>query len=154
MNRSTAAPLPLKRNRSARVQGLIAGLVVFALLILADQLPIHYGLNASQRILDDICGGAIAGLLVFFYERGRSRYVTQQLQTIALMNHHVRNALQVIAYSSHVPPDEKQILRMKDAVKRIEWALREVLPGQVLDFDKDWKQPPDAERPDGLSASA
>jgi len=45
------------------------------------------------------------------------------------MNHHIRNALQVIQYgltgNSALPPEH-----MKEAVKRIEWALREVLPDE------------------------
>ena len=43
------------------------------------------------------------------------------------MNHHVRNALQVIAYSDN---STEQPSVVQDAVRRIEWALREVLPGE------------------------
>jgi hypothetical protein len=133
---------------------VIAGLAVSGLLFVADQLSVHYGLRGSQRVADDILGGLIAGLLVFWYEHARSRYVMERLKTIALMNHHVRNALQVIALSTHMPPDAEQIARMKDAVERIEWALREVLPGQVLDFDQHRKAPANAEPPGRFSASA
>lgn len=154
MDRRVRASLAIKRSRSPRVQGVIAGLLVCSLLILADHLSMHYGIKESQRILDDIFGGAIAGLLVFWHERARSQYVTERLRTIALMNHYVRNALQVISYSAHMPADAEQITRMKDAVSRIEWALREVLPGQVVDFERDRKKPSDMKGPGGFSASA
>jgi hypothetical protein len=43
------------------------------------------------------------------------------------MNHHIRNALQVIVYPS--PSAEEAAQRIGDAIARIDWALREVLPG-------------------------
>jgi hypothetical protein len=46
------------------------------------------------------------------------------------MNHHVRNALQTIAYSPYTE-QEKQIRMIAESVSRIEWALREVLPGRT-----------------------
>jgi hypothetical protein len=46
------------------------------------------------------------------------------------MNHHVRNALQAISY---VPYTEqaKQILLIQQSVNRIQWALQEILPGDL-----------------------
>lgn len=120
------------------VIALLAGFAVFALLVIADQVSMHYGLEESQRVLDDLCGGLVAAFLVFRYERFRLRQLTQQLQTIAAMNHHVRNALQVVMYSASVP-DEEQLNRIRSAVQRIEWALQEVLPGYALDLDTDWQ---------------
>jgi hypothetical protein len=49
------------------------------------------------------------------------------------MNHHVRNALQVIVDSVYVHGHAQQIEEIADSVKRINWALREILPGNVLD---------------------
>ena len=139
--------------RSPVTPAVIFGLTVFVLLILTDQVSIHFGLKESQRIADDTCGGIIAGLVVFWFERARSRSLRERWQIIALMNHHVRNALQVIAYSANVPPDPQKISQIQDAVSRIEWALREVLPGEVVDFDKHWRQT-SANAPDGSSKGA
>ncbi|MGA2990946.1 MAG: hypothetical protein ABSD88_10785 [Candidatus Korobacteraceae bacterium] len=129
-----------KRIHRPRAYALIAGLVVCIMLILADRISLAYGLTGSERIVDDICGGAIVGLLVYWYERARARYLKSRLKTIALMNHHVRNALQVIAYSANMTPNPERISQIHDAVTRIEWALREVLPGQSMDFDKEFKR--------------
>jgi hypothetical protein len=46
------------------------------------------------------------------------------------MNHHIRNALQVITYATAADTEESVEL-IRDSVERIEWALREVLPGHV-----------------------
>ena len=53
---------------------------------------------------------------------------------IRLMNHHVRNSLQVISFAASSPQQEELGNNLRDAVERIEWALREVLPGQREDI--------------------
>ena len=53
---------------------------------------------------------------------------------IRMMNHHVRNSLQVISFATSVPQQEEVARKVRDAVERIEWALREVLPGQREDI--------------------
>ena len=115
------------------ISGVMFGSVVVIFLFLTDQLSIHYGLTESQRILDDFCGGIIAGLLIYRYERGRSKYLHERLKTIELMNHHVRNALQTIVSSAYTHGHEQQLDEIRTSVTRIEWALREILPGRVLD---------------------
>jgi hypothetical protein len=47
---------------------------------------------------------------------------------IAEMNHHVRNALQPIIYSPFLPEQTEQIRIIQEGTRRIEWALKEVLP--------------------------
>jgi len=47
------------------------------------------------------------------------------------MNHHVRNALQTISATSSSVDSTERTTMVQDAVRRIEWALREVLPGEI-----------------------
>jgi hypothetical protein len=79
--------------------------------------------------------GSIAGLLFYQYsrnERNRRELIRQRMQTIVELNHHIRNALQVIkfwgAQHQQCSLDDAQVQLMRDSVDRIEWALREVLP--------------------------
>jgi hypothetical protein len=55
-----------------------------------------------------------------------------RITTIAEMNHHIRNALQVIKILVAYPPDavqrSRQVKLINESVERVEWALREVLP--------------------------
>jgi hypothetical protein len=51
------------------------------------------------------------------------------------MNHHVRNSLQVISLAVSVPQRKELASKIQNVVERIEWALREVLPGQREDID-------------------
>jgi hypothetical protein len=52
------------------------------------------------------------------------------MKTIAELNHHIRNALQVIKFlgGQRSGLDAVQLQLINDSADRIEWALREVLP--------------------------
>ena len=47
------------------------------------------------------------------------------------MNHHIRNALQVITYATATQNQTDSVALIGSSVERIEWALREVLPGHM-----------------------
>ena len=74
--------------------------------------------------------GIVAGLAALVYEHLRQREIEKKLQTIRLMNHHVRNALQIICAVPSSPNNTEEATMFRDAVRRIEWALGEVLPGE------------------------
>jgi len=119
------------------VRAVMYGALVLLFLVLTDQLSAYYGLPESQRILDGSCGGVIAGLLIYRIERNRTKYLNEKLKTIELMNHHVRNALQVIVDSAYLHGHAQQLDVIQQSVKRIDWALREILPGHTLDEYND-----------------
>jgi light-regulated signal transduction histidine kinase (bacteriophytochrome) len=95
-------------------------------------------------MIDDALVGVVAGLLVFLYERRQRQNLIKKLEVIRLMNHHVRNSLQVVSFAASVPQREASTEQLQEAVKRIEWALREVLPGQRDDIS-DLLVPPRSE---------
>jgi hypothetical protein len=113
--------------------GIVCGFIVFVLLIFADQLPRYYGLTDSQLILDDLCGGIVVGILVYHYQYKRTKYLKEKLKTIELMNHHVRNALQIIGDSVYLGTHVRETNAIQDAMNRIAWALEEILPGGASD---------------------
>jgi hypothetical protein len=96
----------------------------------AAWLTIH-NVHGFWALIDKFVAGIAAGLMVLFYERWRQREVDKKVRTIRLMNHHVRNALQIITAASCSVDGTEQPARCQDAVRRIEWALREVLPGEI-----------------------
>jgi hypothetical protein len=118
-----------KLQRSALWKATLLFLSVAGLLIAADQVSIRYGLAGSQRIVDDLLGGLIAGSIFYFYESHRLKLLSKNLHVIDLMNHHIRNALQPLMFQCK--SDEiAQVKLVEECVHRIEWALREVLPGR------------------------
>jgi len=119
---------------SATLRSIVAGLAVFILGSLSDVWLRQHGASLLVAIVDDALIGVGAGLLVFFYERRQIQNLIRKLEVIRLMNHHVRNSLQVISLAASVPQREELTSKIQDAVERIEWALREVLPGQREDI--------------------
>ncbi len=70
---------------------------------------------------------ALFALKVVQHSTERRRAVIERLEMIAEMNHHIRNALDVIQLSAHTTRDEAAIAMVNEAVERIEWALQEIL---------------------------
>jgi hypothetical protein len=152
MNQDLISPRSPKSFSHPGIIAIAYGVIVLACLLLAEELSLHYGLGEWQRALDNVCGAIIAGLLVYRHEYSRSKYLTEKLKTIELMNHHVRNALQVIVDSVYLHGHAQQLTEIQNSVKRIDWALREILPGRILDKYED---PGTAEKnqPGGRSAA-
>ena len=109
----------------------LLALVLVGLSSYVLELRLHRGGVPSRdlMLLPSFLVGLVAGLLVYFLsvrERQRRAYVDCRLRVIAEMNHHIRNALQVITFYSR--KGEKQEVGVVEAVERIQWVLREVLP--------------------------
>jgi signal transduction histidine kinase len=124
-------PYPFSNWKVALLAAL-AALMVFLIGAGLDWVILHE--NESRRIaisVSDALAALIAGALVFRllqYERDRRRHLRQRLEVIAEMNHHVRNALQVISLSTYSSADQQHLAAIKESVNRIQWALKEILP--------------------------
>src|SRR5690242_17833629 len=125
---------------SRRVQAGRKALFSVALPLISFGLGIVVEILAHQRSItgwtlwiDNIAAAFLLGVVVFFYERRRERELIRKLQIIELMNHHVRNALQPIMYVPYSQDQQQQLNTIQDAVNRIDWALREILPGTPVE---------------------
>ena len=103
--------------------------IAFDRMLIREGVP-RYDLMAISNSLTGIVAGA------FFWqarrrERERRMFIRDRLRTISEMNHHIRNALQVISFYSYQEQDEKTVEMLGQAVNRIEWALSEVLPAEL-----------------------
>jgi len=84
--------------------------------------------HLTAHALDDILTGVLAGIAMFVGLRhlSRSRAADiKRLRDIGEMNHHVRNALQVIQLSQFSPDYDERVRIIAEASERIEFALRE-----------------------------
>jgi hypothetical protein len=88
-----------------------------------------------------LVGPAIAALASGFSVLKAQHYAEQRrindlrrFHVIAEANHHVRNALQVLINPECYSNDQNSAEMLRDAVRRIEWVLTDVLP--ALDGDK------------------
>jgi hypothetical protein len=104
--------------------------LVFATIGAAVEATIGAHSLGSIDSFDDLLIGFLTAGVIFAYEQRRYRATMEKIQMISAMNHHVRNALQTISYSPYAE-QEKQIKLIAESVSRIEWALREILPGET-----------------------
>lgn len=119
--------LPSIYRRAGR--SFLLGFCTFLLGTLLDTAFRKFSITGAAALVDDVLVGIAAGLVVFAYEQQRYRDLTRKLAVITSMNHHVRNALQAILYSSYASESTEQVKVIEDSVNRIQWALNEVLAG-------------------------
>ena len=111
-----------------------------ALRTVLDKLDV----GGVPALVDDLLVGIAAGAMVFAYERHQHKLVLARMRVIAEMNHHVRNALQPIIYSPFLKEQAEQVRIIQEGTRRIEWALREVLPREAESAPPESKSRPAA----------
>lgn len=121
------------------VYSFALGFGIFLLGVGLRTLLDRWHIGGIPALIDDVLTGALAGLLVFAYERHQHKAMLDRMRMIADMNHHVRNALQPIVYSPFLKEQAEQVRMIQEGTKRIEWALREVLAGNQT------SDPPDSD---------
>ena len=128
----TAHSVSLYGGTTMLLGGVLAAAMVFVVGAGLDWFVLHE--NESRTIaisLSDTLAALVAGILVYRLlqlERSRRERLRQRLEIISEMNHHVRNALQVISLSEYSTDGEAQLEHIRESVNRIQWALQEVLP--------------------------
>jgi hypothetical protein len=135
--------------KSSRLKSVLAFLIVVCLICAVgygfDRLLLKEGVPRFDVLL---LANALTGLVaaaLFLQARARAqekeRLLEQKLETIAEMNHHVRNALQVVAFYGIKCDDNQAGKLINDSIARIEWTLKEVLP-------RGWDLGPQTEDPE------
>ena len=114
------------------VKSLVSLFVVTGTGYLLDRVLRYEGVPGRDLLfLSDFLVGLVAAILVYVMAESadrRQKAVAERLKIIADLNHHIRNALQVISYQASFREDKEELAMMNDAVNRISWTLREVLP--------------------------
>jgi hypothetical protein len=119
-------------------RGAVAA-IVFAGVLIAVLEYVTHSLVATLRApvaLDAIVDATVIAIftmlllgVVLAARRAWRNKVAEELRTISDLNHHVRNALQVIR-DHHLLPTEIQAQAVVDSVNRIDDTLRRLYPGQ------------------------
>jgi hypothetical protein len=126
----------ISRNEPGSWQFVIlAAVAVAAVSFVATEL-MHYILvpdigPSPERLLAEGFSALAVGLLtakLVQVARERHRLIVARMQVIAEMNHHIRNALSPVSLSLDATDDRYLTRVISDAVDRIDWALREILP--------------------------
>lgn len=113
---------------SAHHRVLLAGLAFSLVLVVGYGSDLILAAHPRLWIADDLILGLAAAVVVFRYEKERSRFLSEKLRVIRDMNSFVRNELQVL-YACLDHPERARVPAIERSVERIDWALRELLPG-------------------------
>lgn len=121
--------LIIRSDAEISILTLVSGVGVF-LCALAMQWIIYDRVlhQDGLRVVGSLISGVVAAMLVngMSLQTRRSRLLElRRLENIALMNHHIRNALQSIVCCSGTSASAEII---RESANRIEWVLSDVLP--------------------------
>jgi hypothetical protein len=127
-------PLESSWSRRSGLLSLLVVVIVSLIGIVLDRLLLKEGVpRLDMLIFSNGLTGLFAGGL--FWQMAREArasraLVEERMKTIAELNHHIRNALQVIKFlgGQRSGLDAMQLQLINNSADRIEWALREVLP--------------------------
>jgi len=127
-------PVESSWSRRSGLLSLLVIVVVSLIGVVLDRILLKEGITRlDMLIFSNGLTGLFAGGL--FYQMAREAkasraLVEERMKTIAELNHHIRNALQVIKFlgGQRSGLDAVQLQLINDSADRIEWALREVLP--------------------------
>ena len=103
------------------------GVTIFFVVLSANWLSRKVLANRWE-ILGDYILAAVAGAIVLWYERLRSRGLFQRLVIVEEVNRDVRNTLHGVICAASAQEDENLVALVRDSVRQIDWALKEVLP--------------------------
>jgi hypothetical protein len=90
--------------------------------------------RAPERLLAEFLSALIVSCLtakLLSISRERQRLTLARMQVIGEMNHHIRNALSPVSLSLDATEDQQLKQIISEAVDRIDWALREILPREL-----------------------
>ena len=117
---------------------LVLAVIATGLVVAVGGFLLDWALLGDRRDLlySDALAATVAALWAFIaltHYNKRQELLLAHLQTIAEVNHHVRNALTTVLYSVELTQNEPLIEMTRTAVDRIDWTLREVLPGDNVE---------------------
>jgi hypothetical protein len=117
---------------------VLSALFVSAVGFAFDRILLREGVTRLDvLLLSNILTGLVAAAFFLqskLHSEEKERLLQSRLEKIAEMNHHVRNALQVLAFYAHTAKDPRSASLIDESIHRIEWTLNEVLPrGWKLD---------------------
>lgn len=122
------------RKLNHRIVFAVAVFIIFvsAVGFFFDRLLVREGVpSLGVMLLSNALTGVVAGILyleVRVRAHDKQRLLEERLQKVTEMNHHVRNALQVVSFYRYQITDPEAARLLQESIKRIEWTLEEVLP--------------------------
>jgi hypothetical protein len=108
------------------ISAFFVGLLVGVCGVGLDRV-VHHATRIYASDLYTCVVASVFSYLLMMYEKRRRMIVARRMVIAAEVNHHVRNALTAIVYSTSVRRDQSLQSVLKDATDRIDWVLTTVL---------------------------
>jgi hypothetical protein len=123
----TSFESPLLRNATLLASGAVAWTLEFIthMAVSRTKMPAAYDAFVDARVVA-LMTIALVGVWIRS-AAARQRAMLQQIRIASDLNHHLRNALQVITQSRYLP-EEKQAQAVLASIDRIEEALKQLNP--------------------------
>jgi hypothetical protein len=107
------------------------GVVMFLGGLGFDLALLQHQETPAAIVLSNVLVGLLAATLVFTvlaFGRQQRRRIEERMNALIEVNHHIRNALQALAFTAGALQERKESAAINEAILRIRWALSEVLP--------------------------
>ena len=109
------------------LSALTAGVLIGVLGVSLDRV-VHHTTRIYASDLYTCAIACVFSYALMMYEKRRRMILARRMAITAEVNHHVRNALTAIVYSTAVSHDPSLQSVLEDATARIDWVLTTVLP--------------------------
>ena len=123
----------------ARLRWAACSLALISFLLTQGLHWLLFPLSNMDQLLRRMAGDALAAIVigclayrVFRNLNERRRALYERLQLIAELNHHIRNALQVIQLSAVTTQNERAIEQIDESVRRVSSVLHELAPMETI----------------------
>ncbi len=122
---------PAKIVRHSAAVAVLAGVLLgFAMFLVQIAIDRTVGHTRQTLWYSDIFMGVLTAIVTglgLLHYRTHMAADRARMRMIAEMNHHVRNAMTAISLSVYAQNDPQLEKTTREAIQRIDWALREVL---------------------------
>jgi hypothetical protein len=107
------------------------GLVMFVASVGFDLVLLQRQETPAVIVISNGLVALLAATLVYTllaFGRRQRRLIMERMEALNEVNHHIRNALQALAFTAGALQGTKEGVTVNESIQRIQWALREVLP--------------------------
>lgn len=114
------------------------GLVMFVGSVGFDIVLLKHQETPAAIMISNGLVALLAAMLVYTllaYGREQRRLIMERMEALNEVNHHIRNALQALAFTEGALKGTKEGVTVSESVQRIQWALLEVLPKVEPNYD-------------------
>ena len=121
----------LQLRRERLLVAFLVGAALFVVSFLTDRVLLHYGVNLARTIWDNLVigfFGAIAAYLWARYEAERQARARERMILLVELNHHIRNALTVLAQTATLAEGPEKLRLIDEAVERVDRVLTDLVP--------------------------